>query len=250
MKPVVGVTCNFNFRDIVGLTAQTGLPGQEWHLISDHYLAAVERAGMCPVILPVTEDFEEIKDALRRLDGIVISGGCDVDPSFYKTRLKPYCGTLVPRRDRLEINIVNFAMNELHIPLLGICRGIQVMNVAGGGTLYQDLMIEGQFEQHYCEMSPINNPIHTIQPVAGSRLEKVYGSAPVLVNSFHHQAVKDVAPGYRATAHSDDGVIEAIEYEGDCYAVGVQWHPEMMYDNRQQWKLFEDFASACRQEKG
>lgn len=249
MKPVVGITCNYDFRDVAGLAAQTGLEGQQWQLLSDHYLAAVERAGMSPVIIPICSDFETVKAIVSKLDGIVLSGGNDVAPACYGERIKPYCGRLVPKRDKQEIEIVKYIMEEIKIPILGICRGIQVMNVAAGGTLYQDLMIDGKFEQHYCEMSPVNNAVHTITVEPGSRMEKVYGTEPIWINSYHHQAVKDLAPGFKATAKSEDGVIEAIEYEGDHYAVGVQWHPEMMYDNEQQWKVFDDFAVACGKNK-
>ena len=154
----------------------------------------------------------------------------------------------MPMRDEQDIAISRYFMMEKKKPILGICRGIQIMNVACGGTLYQDLEKEGGFEHHFGDKYPRNVAWHKVRIAKDSILEKTYGNREIRVNSFHHQAIKDAGENVRITAWSEDRVPEAMELEDHPFAVAVQWHPEMMYDSSEQMKLLQAFVKAA--EKG
>lgn len=245
-KPIIGITCNFDTKDEVGVVSHMGLAGQKWHFIADNYVASVEAAGGIPVLIPICGDLENAKLLVERMDGVLISGGHDVNPEEYGERVKGYCGELMLPRDRQDIDLTRYLLEETDKPVLGICRGTQIINVAAGGTLYQDLKIQGGFEHHSCEMYPMNAAVHSVTIKNGSKLSGIYQNDQVCVNSFHHQGVKDVADGYMASAVSEDGVTEGIERIGERFVLGVQWHPEMMYDSEEQQKVFRAFVEACR----
>lgn len=247
MKPLIGITCNYDYRDTIGIASGMGNAGQDRNFLAGDYIYGIERAGGIPVIIPQYESFEDAKALLDRLDGIIISGGHDVGPENYGAFPKGYCGIIMPKRDAQDIAVVRYMLLEKKKPLLGICRGIQAVNVACGGTLYQDLEKEGGFEPHSGDKYPRNVGWHSVSLDESSRLHKIYGSAELRVNSFHHQAVKEPGKGFRITAYSSDGVPEAIEYEGESFGVAVQWHPEAMYDSKEQRKLLRALVEAsCR----
>lgn len=246
MKPVIGITCSFDYKDDVGKVSHMGCVCQKWQFLADNYIAAVEKAGGLPVIIPVCSGLETVKEMLLHMDGILISGGNDVDPLRYGERTKDYCGIVMPNRDEQEIEMVKYILNETEKPLLAICRGIQVLNVAAGGNLYQDLEKDGGFEHHFMDMYPMNYISHEVSIKKGSRLYGIYQKSEIGVNSFHHQAVKTLGKGFTASGISDDGVTETIEREGGRFIVGVQWHPEMMDDSEEQQKIFRALIDACR----
>lgn len=247
-KPFIGITCNYETDDAIGRVTHMGLPGQRWMFLAEHYTASVEKAGGIPLILPVCTEFETVKEMLDRVDGVLLTGGNDVDPQMYGARADAACGSIVPERDRQEIAIARYIMGQGDKPLFGICRGMQVIQVAAGGALYQDLEKEGGFKHHYMDMYPLNCPAHPVRLRENSRLAKIFGmQREIRVNSFHHQAVRQAAEGFEATAWSDDGVIEGMEKTGQAFVLGVQWHPEMMWDCGQQQELFSAFIRACRQ---
>ena len=155
-KPVIGVTCNFDYRDAVGMVSGMGITGQDWDFVSGDYVYILEKAGAIPVLIPQYGDLEAAKPFLEQLDGVLISGGHDVGPERYGAFPKGYCGTIMPMRDEQDIAISRYFMMEKKKPILGICRGIQIMNVACGGTLYQDLEKEGGFEHHFGDKYPRN----------------------------------------------------------------------------------------------
>ena len=136
-RPLIGVTCNYDYRDTVGMTSGMGIVGQDWNFVAGDYVYILEKAGAVPVLIPVYKDCDEesIKEFLNKLDGVIISGGHDVGPEQYNTPTKGYCGTIIPQRDNHDIAVAKYFMNEIKKPILGICRGIQIMNVAAGGTL-------------------------------------------------------------------------------------------------------------------
>ena len=244
MKPLIGITCNYNEYNGIGRLTCLGMEGQDWNFLAGDYVYSIERAGGIPVLIPQCSSEEQISSLLDRLDGVLISGGHDVDPQHYNARLKSCCGDLSPKRDRQDIAVVRCAYQK-KLPILAICRGIQIMNVAFGGTLYQDLALEGGFEYHSCRTSPRNNRVHEILTDEGSILRAVFGDR-LRVNSYHHQGVRDLGTNVSAAAHSEDGVIEGIELTGgNPFSVGVQWHPEMMFDCPDQYPLFEAFVEAC-----
>ena len=169
-------------------------------------------------------------------------------PERYGAFPKGYCGTIMPMRDEQDIAISRYFMLEKKKPILGICRGIQIMNVACGGALYQDLEKEGGFEHHFGDKYPRNVAWHGVRIAGASILEKIYEKRDIRVNSFHHQAIKDAGENVRITAWSEDRVPEAMELEGHPFAVAVQWHPEMMYDSSEQLKLLRAFVEAAGKE--
>lgn len=246
-RPVVGITCNYDYRDAVGMVSGMGITGQDWNFVSGDYIYALETAGALPVMLPIYRiDMEELKPLLDSLDGVLITGGHDVGPEQYGMTAKGYCGTIMPMRDKQDIAIARYFMEERKRPILGICRGVQIMNVAVGGSLYQDLEKEGGFEHHFGDQYPRNTAWHGLKIAEGTALERIYGANALKVNSFHHQALK--TPGRNAviTAWSDDGVPEGLELADHPFALGVQWHPEMMFDSEEQMKLVKAFVEACR----
>jgi putative glutamine amidotransferase len=202
------------------------------------YYEAVERSGGVPVVLPNTRRTELIEKALNVVNGLVISGGNDVDPVFYGERKKAKNLSVTRERDFFEIILVKKA-RRIKIPVLAICRGMQLVNVAFGGTLYQDFRFEPEFLDHTLEGSTLYHKRHPVLIQKGSGLFNLIGKKKIMVNTSHHQMVKKIAPGFAATAQSEkDGVIEAMESKDDHFLLAVQWHPELMKD-RSSKALFD-----------
>lgn len=192
------------------------------------YVLAVLRAGALPLILPmIPEDdprYDELMDkTINSVDGIVFTGGPDIDPIYYKEARLAECHEPVSERDKADFALFSRAM-AVHKPFLGICRGLQVCNVAMGGSLYQDL--SSQMKDSLPHAMPERLQAHQVSLEPGSLLESIVGGAPLTVTSRHHQAIKQVAHGLKACAWSRDGVIEAVEFEDGRPGLCVQWHPE------------------------
>lgn len=248
MKPLIGITCNYETRDLVGMTSDMGTPGQDWNFLAGDYVYAVERAGGIPVILPRCESQAVLRELIGKLDGILISGGHDVDPSSYQETLRDCCGYVVPERDTMDLTVIRTALDK-NLPILAICRGIQILNAALGGTIWQDIQKEGGYERHsFGNAVSREQAVHPVALAEGSILHQIYGKSTVMVNSFHHQAVRMPAKDAVITAVSPDGVTEAMELPGDAFVVAVQWHPEMMFDSAEQKQLFSAFVEACKKE--
>lgn len=191
------------------------------------YAAAVEAAGGIPVVLPVLKP-ERAPEVLSHLHGLLLSGGVDVDPSYYGEDPLPGLGRITPERDAFELALTRRAL-EAGVPVLGICRGVQVLNVAAGGTLYQDLASQRERVLKHSQEAPRWHESHTVRVEPGSRLAAILGVTEARVNSFHHQAVREVPSGLRAVAWAPDGVIEAVEAPDHRFVMGLQWHPEEMW---------------------
>ncbi|UZT83044.1 gamma-glutamyl-gamma-aminobutyrate hydrolase family protein [Caproicibacterium sp. BJN0003] len=245
MKPLIGITCNYDYHDDVGRVSKMGIDGQDWNFIAGDYINAIEKVGGCPVVIPLCSNFEDLKDILDRMDGIMISGGHDVGPENYGERARG-CGAIMPMRDAQDLAITRYIVENTEKPLLGICRGIQILNVAMGGTLYQDLEKDGSFGHHFGDIYPRNYAWHSVTLTKGSILESIYGKKVIDVNSFHHQAVFKPGKNISVTAVSSDGVSEGIEIAEKKFVVAVQWHPEMMYDSEEQLKIFRAFVDNCK----
>lgn len=206
------------------------------------YIEAVQRSGNLPIILPLTENDSIIAQTLRRIDALILSGGEDIQPSLYGDRPSKELGTVNIPRDEWELRILKQAI-PLHLPILGICRGMQMINVYFGGSLIQDLPTEyPQSSIGHNQRLPRTIATHDIEIVPNSFLERITGKQRLQVNSFHHQAVKRLAQGFQITAKAPDGVIEAIEaihYPIVC----VQFHPEgLAFGNDTIFtKIFEEF---------
>lgn len=240
MRPLIGISCSMG-QAIYSLH-QDNVP-QLQHRLGDSYVKAVTQAGGVPVLLPNNADISTVEEIAAGLDGFLLSGGGDVDPAIFGQRATAQLGTVTPRRDEFELALARYLINETDKPVLGICRGIQVMNVAMGGTLYIDLPSEGKL-CHSMSMYPRNIRTHDIKLVADSRMEQIMGVSG-RVNSFHHQAIHKVADCFAVSAWScDDNVIEAVELPGDRFVLGVQWHPEELTEFPEAQNLFRCFVEA------
>lgn len=203
----------------------------ERYALAANYARAVECAGGIPIVL--VPQLDHLPHLVSLLDGVVLSGGGDVRPSRYgDSTVHPETYGIHDLRDEFELALVRSAL-ELDIPLLCICRGIQVLNVALGGTLIQD--IGDQFSRALDHRQqrrgiPSSEPSHEVEVVPGSLLHAVYGGTVIAVNSFHHQALKEVAAELRVAGRAADGIVEAVEFPGQRFVLGVQWHPEMMFE--------------------
>jgi putative glutamine amidotransferase len=212
------------------------------------YLQALTRAGATPLLIPHLVDETPLRSLYDLLDGLLLPGGVDVDPARYGEARHEECGQSSPDQDETEIRLARWAVNEGK-PLLAICRGIQVLNVTLGGSLYQDInsQIPGS-EKHdwYPGYARVHLP-HSVTITPQTRLATILGESVVRVNSLHHQAIKDIAPGLLATGHTPDGILEAVEVEAHPFAIGVQWHPEELAptDPRAQ-RLFDELIEACQ----
>lgn len=220
MKPTIGISGG-HLIDKGGR-----FPGYKRSYVNDNYVQSVVAAGGVPYIIPVNDEEDVIREQVSLVDGLILSGGDDVFPPFYGEEPLEKLGGVFPERDTFDSRLIKFAV-EQHKPIFCICRGIQILNATFGGTLYQDLSYIENCQIKHDQFSRSDLATHTVSISAGSHLHKVFGDS-ALVNSFHHQALKDVAPGFRVVAVAKDGVIEAIEKEGDDYVVAVQWHPEML----------------------
>lgn len=242
-------------RPVIGIATQT-LPAfagerQACWLMGHSYIEAIRLVGGVPWLIPlVPHDPGTMNEIFERLDGVFITGGVDVDPARYGESKSPLCGTIDPDRDAVEIALLQHAMSR-DLPVLAVCRGLQILNVACGGTLYQDVAAQVPAALKHDHFPTRENPsrkylAHDITVKGGSRLGRILGDAVVPVNSMHHQAVKELAPSLVASAYAPDGIIEGIEGTGSQFVVAVQWHPEELTDTQPGMaRLFTEFASAA-----
>jgi putative glutamine amidotransferase len=240
-QPLIGITCS---RLTGGAWGMYSLGHFMDYTFSD-YSQAILHAGGAPVIVPAAQDRKSLARILSSLQGLILSGGPDVHPRRYGEEPLAGLGEVDEALDHMELMAAELAI-EKNLPLLGICRGIQVLNIALGGTLYQD--IASQVPESICHTPKTDKAVntHTVRIEAGSRLHQIIGKREIWVNGKHHQAVKDSAPGLVVTARARDGVIEAVEHPGKRYVIGVQWHPEGTWrDDAFSKKLFRSFLRAA-----
>ncbi len=192
------------------------------------YMNAIRHAGGVPVILPLGGSPEDMCAAVSVCSGFLLTGGQDVDPKIYGEKPLPQCGTPNENRDQTDYLILCYAM-EHNVPLLGICRGIQLINAGLGGTLWQDLRSQTGTKIMHRQPPPRDVPAHDVEIVQGSPLHELLKTEKLAVNSFHHQGVKTAAPGVTVMAVAEDGLAEAIAVNGKDFIWGVQWHPEHMF---------------------
>lgn len=203
------------------------------------YIRALESQGASIVILP-PQASDRLPTLLHKLDGVLLPGGVDVDPAHFGEEPIPEMGEVSLERDALELFVARYTAQH-GIPTLGVCRGVQVMNVALGGSLYQDLPAQGfRTVQHYQKAEP---PVlgHSVEQIGQSPLNKLF-EPRFRVNSYHHQALKDLAPGLCPVATAPDGIVEAVVLEGHPFYLGVQWHPELLPE---QWGIFRALVEAA-----
>lgn len=213
-----------------------------------NYIRGVMAAGGLPIIIPPLLDEDQLRDVFTRLDGLLLTGGGDIDPAIFGEEQHPATCGISQNRDRVELALARWALAE-EKPMLAICRGIQVMNIAAGGTLIQDIPM--QVERPLTHSASTDTPrdyfAHTVGVDENSRLAKILGSTVVGTNSWHHQSCKAAGAGLVYTAWSPDGIVEAAEAPGHRFAIGVQWHPEEMFHNRADMlALFKALAEASK----
>jgi putative glutamine amidotransferase len=207
------------------------------------YLDLVRHAGGMPLVLPAHGTFES--ELLDRLDGIVLTGGGDVDPVAYRRERSPLTEGLDVRRDVFELELAREAVAR-DVPLLAICRGVQVLNVALDGTLLQDIASEMPGAVEHRDLEHWDREVHAVELEPASVLESVLGSS-LRVNSLHHQGLDDLGEGLVPAGRSPDGLVEAVERPGKCFVVGVQWHPECLGPEHRSFELFRTFVNAARE---
>ncbi len=235
MKPLIGITTtHYKQKD--------PLPGSG---VSEAYVRAVHEAGGLPLLIPSGMKVGELENLAERLDGILFPGGGDIDPQYFNGKPHNRVYDIIPERDETELNLVRLAVDD-GLPFLGICRGIQVINVALGGTLYTDIadQLPGALKHDYTERKTM---AHAIQVQAGSRLAGVVGTTKFEANSLHHQGIETVAAPLKAVAWATDGLVEAVENPGHPFGLAVQWHPEWLLEKREMRNLFTAFVAAARE---
>jgi putative glutamine amidotransferase len=236
MKPVIGIIPSLQL-----------LQGTRFsYTLRQNNADAIADQGGLPVLLPYAGAGADLEQTLSLADGLYFAGGCDILPAHFGEEPIPTLGDLCPARDAFEIAAYRLAA-AADMPMLGVCRGVQIMNVAAGGSIYQDLAAQRPGSGGHAQKDlPGEYAFHSIRIAPGSKLAGVLGTTETAVNSFHHEAVKEAAPGYVAAATAPDGVIEGIESLSLTYALGVQWHPEYMYGGSPACaRLYRSFVEAA-----
>ena len=232
MKPLIGLIPLVD----AGRESLWMLPG---------YMEGVAAAGGLPVVLPLTDDDADLDRLCGLCDGFLLTGGQDVSPALYGQVPIPECGETCPRRDAMETRVLRRAM-ALDKPLLGICRGIQFINASLGGTLWQDL--PSQHSSHIChrQSAPYDAPSHDVAVLPKTPLAALLKRDTLSVNSYHHQAVRALAPGLQPMALSPDGLVEALWRPGHRFLWAVQWHPEFAWKvSPEALAIFRAFVESC-----
>lgn len=230
MPSLYAPTSESKKRPLIGLTTYRKISQDSGSLLYGlmrSYVEAVAAAGGIPLLIPLGLDNDDLSSILQRLDGLVLPGGGDIDPEAYRGVPHEKLRDIDNDRDRVEINLAREAVQSRK-PFLAICRGHQILNVALGGTMWEDLaaqMPDSMRHDYYSDGARTDRP-HTVQVRQGTLLARILDSGEVPVNSLHHQGLRDLAPDLVASAISPDGLVEGVEIEGHPFAVGVQWHPE------------------------
>lgn len=234
-------------RPLIAVTATTEIiRGISRVRVNEAYTRAIEQAGMLPLVIPPLHDERRAAAVAASVDGLVLTGGEDIDPARYGAPPHAKTDRAHEARDRTEIALV-VAARTIALPTLAICRGLQILNVALGGTLVQDIPTERPNALDHAPGGPRDSRVHPVQVVEGSRLAGALGASALQVNSSHHQALDAIASGLVVTASAPDGTVEGAEWPGDrWWMVGVQWHPEELTETADGWDraLFESFHHA------
>lgn len=234
-KPLIGITLNHK--------------EDTYFAIRGNYIDSIIRAGGTPVPLCYDQNTVELPEIVEILDGILFSGGEDVHPKYFGEDIHEKCGKICDDRDEFELKLYKYAVSK-NLPIFGICRGIQLINIAAGGTLIQDIesYTEGKvLNEKHKQQPPYEIEAHSLKVIENTFFSKLFGKNEIKTNSMHHQAVKDLAPGFSAGVVSEDGIIEAISSDNHPFIAGVQWHPEFLWDKGGETeKMFEAFINAAK----
>ena len=241
MKPVIGITGN------ISLLSSAQPFNVNYSPLG--FSKAIEKVGGSPIILPIM-DTDNAEELISIVDGLLLTGGEDVSPKLYNEEPRMVIGPTSPERDRSEILLLKEAMKQQK-PILGICRGLQLINVVLGGSLYQDLSENKDITIQHVQKTKPHHPTHSIAVKEKSHIAKIFQTGDY-VNSFHHQVIKDVADGLTVSAWSQDKVVEAIElFENNQSILGLQWHPELnvLKNNEQSLAIFADLVKRANDAK-
>ena len=237
-------------RPLIGITSSMEIDGTSFTVSSDN-VNAIKKAGGLPVILPNLVG-DEVNLYAEKMDGLYLTGGYDIDPLYFAEEPHPNLGTVTPDRDVFEIRLIN-KMLELGKPILGVCRGCQILNVAVGGKMFQDIdaQIDQELLQH-AQKAPTAHTSHYVNVLRDSLLYRLTEMEQLRVNSRHHQANRSVIDIFQVSGRANDGVIEAIESKQHPFVLGLQWHPENLAIENDQpsLKIFQGFIEATRNQKG
>lgn len=235
MRPVIGLIPLFDDEK----DSYWMLPG---------YMKVLEKCGALPIMLPLTTDTDELDQAFSMCDGLLLTGGHDVNPRLYNESATSKCGIPCDARDEMEKYLFTRALKE-DIPVLGICRGIQFMNAVLGGTLYQDLPSEYDCKVEHHMSPPYDNKAHSVDVLSGTLLADIILPGWHNVNSYHHQAIKRLADGLTKMAVSEDGLVEAVGMADKRFILGIQWHPEFSYmRDDDSMRIVQAFVDSCTSE--
>jgi putative glutamine amidotransferase len=240
MRPLIGITCS---RVIGGAWGIYSL-GHFMDYTFDDYSRSIQYGGGAPLLIPVAQNRDTLRTILDKLDGLLLSGGPDINPRFYGEQPLAGLGEIDEDLDRMELEIAGMAFQK-DLPILAICRGIQVLNVSLGGTLYQDMPNQVQGSINHTQTADKGTNTHSISIEIKTSLHRIFKRKEIWVNGKHHQAIKDLAPGLTVSAKASDGIIEAVEHHKKQFVMGVQWHPEGTWrDDPYSRKLFRAFVEA------
>lgn len=240
MKPVIAIASGIKKNKEAGI-----FEGELYSYITEEYVKAVEMCNGLPFIIPLQKEKEDVERLLTMADGVILPGGNDIDPAFYHEKPIPECGEIFHEVDQLYLWVIELA-EKLNKPLLAICKGHQMLNVAYGGNLYQDLHIQKEFVIDHSQSIPRHLSSHEVRIKKDSLLYDIF-QKKANVNSFHHQAIHKLADAFEAVATSEDGIIEAIFKKEGSWMLGIQWHPEMMAAADEKMKaIFQLFIDQCQ----
>jgi len=240
MRPLIGITCS---RRIVEGWAPDS-PGDTIDYTFEEYSKAIRYCGGAPVLIPVAQNRKTLQAILDRIAGLLLSGGPDIHPKSYHEQPLPELGEVDEDLDRMELEIAKVAFQR-NLPILAICRGVQVLNVSRGGTLYQDIPTQVQDSINHLQNVDKTIHTHTVRIEGKTFLHRILKTREIWVNGKHHQAIKNLAPDFVISARARDGIIEAIENPSKPFVLGVQWHPEGTWEkDLYSKKLFRAFVRA------
>jgi putative glutamine amidotransferase len=238
---LIGITCS---REIGGAWGKYS-PGHYLDYIFDEYSRAICGSGGAPVLIPVAQNRASLLTIISRINGLILSGGPDINPRFYREEPADGIGDIDDELDRMELEIAKIARKK-KLPIFAICRGIQTLNVSLGGTLYQDIdsQVPDAIKHAPCAHKSVNT--HTIRIEKQTLLHDIIQRRKIWVNGKHHQAIKDLAPNLKISAVANDGIVEAVEDPTHKFVIGVQWHPEGTWEkNTNSKRLFRAFVKAA-----
>jgi len=239
MKTIIGINCGYS---------TVSDDNDLYYKLHNKYIEAILLAGGLPLLIPFFGTERDYIRLISKIDGLLLSGGPDINPKRWKEKIHPKTNIVHPDKERSDFILTKLAL-KYNLPILGICYGMQLINVVCGGTLYQhipDLRNKMELCKEHLNVDPPSNTTHKIQIIQNSCLSKILGKEGQ-VNSFHHQAVKNLGRDLRPVATAKDGIIEAIESTKYKFIVGVQWHPERMLHDKYQAAIFKGFIKICSQ---